>query len=118
MKTSYELIKFYIQSGVLARFSAAEGLVLLTLANNYSHLSGCSFPSQEYVAEKTGLSRQTVNEAVKKLKNEKMIFVEKKKADSTNKISNVYYFMHADLSNYDNQKHKDFTKKLKGVKKR
>jgi len=98
MLTSFELIKFYIQSGILNKFTAAESLTLLTLASSYSHISGCSFPSQDYIADKTGLTRQTVNECVKKLKTERMIIVEKVKR------SNKYHFPHADMKNYNNKK--------------
>jgi biotin operon repressor len=98
MLTSFELIRFYIQSGILSRLTPAESLTLLTIASSYSHISGCSFPSQDYIAEKTGLSRQHVNECVKKLKGERMIFIEKVKR------SNKYHLPHADMKNFNNKK--------------
>lgn len=113
--TSFELIKFYIHSGCLKDFTAGESLVLLCLASCYSHISGCSFPSQDFIANKTGLTRQTVNECVKKLKNAKIIYVEKIKSP-TGKLSNKYSFPHSNLKNFDHKNHKDFVEGQKKQK--
>ena len=89
---------------ILKDFTPAENMVLMSLASTYSHISGCAFPSQDYIALKTGLSRQHVNECIKVLKRERMIFVTKVKR------SNKYTFPHADMKNYKHGKIDDWLK--------
>lgn len=75
---------------------ATEKFVLLAIANFVNDKKGYAWPSQETLASKTSLSRQTVNKAIKKLK-EKGILISQRRSEKGTSTSNLYRIKHVAL---------------------
>lgn len=69
-----------------------EKLVLVALADN-ADPGGICWPGQQYVAEKTGLRRETVNRIIKRLIDKGLIVREFRSDDCGRQISNRYRFV-------------------------
>ena len=72
-----------------ADLPSIEKFVLLAIANFVNDEKGYAWPSQETLASKTSLSRQTVNKATKKLK-EKGILISQRRSEKGKSTSNLY----------------------------
>ena len=75
---------------------ATEKFVLLVIANFVNDKTGYAWPSQETIALKASLSRQTVNKAIKSLK-AKNILVSTRRSEKGKSTSNLYRINHVAL---------------------
>ena len=76
---------------------ATEKFVLLTIANFVNEKTGYAWPSQDTIALKASLSRQTVNKAIKSLKAKK-ILVSTRRSEKGKSTSNLYRINHVALA--------------------
>ena len=68
---------------------STEKFVLLIIANFSNDKEGTAWPAQSTIAEITGFSRQTVNKAIKRLCNKKVLLSSRRSAEGKS-TSNVY----------------------------
>ena len=81
---------------------ATEKFVLLTIANFVNEKTGYAWPSQDTIARKASLTRQTVNKAIKSLVR-KNYLVSVRRSDKGKSKSNIYQINRVAL--FDNQQH-------------
>ena len=77
------------------RLPAREKLVALALANYYNDALGKAWPSKETLCAVTGLSRSSIDRAVRDLKKLGIITVAKESGENSKYSHNVYRFNHA-----------------------
>jgi biotin operon repressor len=70
----------------------SEKMIMVLLSDNANDETGECWPSQGYLAKRSGLSRQTVNKTIKKLADSGYIKVDNRVGGGA-KISNVYTVM-------------------------
>ena len=68
---------------------STEKFVLLIIANFSNDKEGTTWPAQSTIAQITGFSRQTVNKAIKRLCNKKVLLSSRRSAEGKS-TSNVY----------------------------
>ena len=81
---------------------ATEKFVLLTIANFVNEKTGYAWPSQDTIARKASLTRQTVNKAIKSLAR-KNYLVSVRRSDKGKSTSNIYQINRVAL--FDSQQH-------------
>ena len=81
---------------------ATEKFVLLTIANFVNEKTGYAWPSQDTIARKASLTRQTVNKAIKSLAR-KNYLVSVRRSDKGKSTSNIYQINRVTL--FDSQQH-------------
>ena len=81
---------------------ATEKFVLLTIANFVNETTGYAWPSQDTIARKASLTRQTVNKAIKSLVR-KNYLVSLRRSDKGKSTSNIYQINRVAL--FDSQQH-------------
>ena len=81
---------------------ATEKFVLLTIANFVNETTGYAWPSQDTIARKASLTRQTVNKAIKSLVR-KNYLVSVRRSDKGKSTSNIYQINRVTL--FDSQQH-------------
>ena len=82
----FHLLVDPILRGDLAKLSGSEFKVLVTIKAHCNHATGLAWPSVNTVAALTGLSSATTKRAIKKLKLDSYLKVEKKQRKNTYKI--------------------------------
>jgi len=85
---SVEAIGYAVKADGLA---ATDKLVLILIANCSNADTGLCVPSQRYLAERSGLTRETVNRVVKRLEDAGHLRVTHQFHDAGGKRSNHYY---------------------------
>ena len=81
---------------------ATEKFVLLTIANFVNEKTGYAWPSQDTIARKASLTRQTVNKAIKSLVR-KNYLVSVRRSDKGKSTSNIYQINR--VAFFDSQQH-------------
>ena len=70
--------------------STSEKIILILLADNATDESGECWPSQGYLAKRSGMTRQNVNLVISKLQDKGHINIEHRYRDDGGQRSNVY----------------------------
>ena len=79
-----------------AKLTPTEKLVLLAITDFVNDEKGYAWPSQETLAAKTGLSRQTVNKVIKRLVR-RNILISMRRSEKGKSTSNLYRINHVAL---------------------
>ena len=79
-----------------AKLPPTEKFVLLAITDFVNDEKGYAWPSQETLAAKTGLSRQTVNKAIKRLVG-RNILISMRRSEKGKSTSNLYRINHVAL---------------------
>ena len=80
-----------------AKLPPTEKLVLLAITDFVNDEKGYAWPSQETLATKTGLSRQTVNKVIKRLVR-RNILISMRRSEKGKSTSNLYRINHVALA--------------------
>lgn len=90
---------FQVENAVIDRYGAALGpyglAVYMAIARHVNQKSGVAFPGMATIARETGMSRNRVVAAVKKLETTGLIRVNRRKRDDGGKASNEYTLVNA-----------------------
>ena len=79
-----------IAAAIESDLPSSEKLVLILLANNARDEDGTCFPSQGYLARKSGFARGTVNGIIKKLEKAGFIRITRQYRDDGGLRANIY----------------------------
>lgn len=88
--------------------SASDKLVLILIANCVNDSEGYAYPSQRYLSERTGLTRETVNRVVARLEQAGFLIVTHQYRDNGGKRSSKYVIP------YESKSHTHVTQDHKG----
>jgi DNA-binding transcriptional MocR family regulator len=72
---------------------ANEKLVLILLSDHADDETGKCWPSQNYIARRSGLTRETINRTMKRLSNKGLIRIEHRFREDGSSRSNAYFVL-------------------------
>ena len=76
-----------------ADLPASEKLLLILLADHADDETGKCWPSQNYIARRSGLARSTINRTMKRLEGKGLIRIQHRFRDDGSQRSNAYFVL-------------------------